>query len=248
LPALLLFFHGGGFVLGDLDTHDDVCRFLCTESGMQVLSVDYRLAPEHPFPAPVEDALAVLRWARTQAAAFGIDAAAIAVGGDSAGGNLAAVAAQLLAAEGMPLLGQLLVYPATDRTTVRDSHRRFGQGFFLSHEDREWFYHHYLAGNAALGADPRVSPLLNAAPGRLAPALVVTGGFDMLRDEGEAYAAHLEAHGTTTELMRIGHVGHGFLNLAAIHRDSEQAARRVARAWWALCNRALARKDIRSAS
>jgi acetyl esterase len=245
LPALLVFFHGGGFVLGDLDTHDDVCRLLCRDSGMAVLAVDYRLAPEHPFPAPVEDALAAVRWAQAHAARFGVAPAAVAVGGDSAGGNLAAVVAQLLAAAGesgggTALLGQLLVYPATDRVTVRASQQRFGRGFFLSHEDREWFYHHYLAGNPALGADVRVSPLLHPAPGRLAPALLVSAGFDMLRDEGEAYAAHLEAHGTEVELLRMEPLGHGFLSLTTVHRESEQAARHIAQAWRALCQRALA--------
>jgi acetyl esterase len=243
LPALLVFFHGGGFVLGDLDTHDDVCRLLCRDSGMAVLSVDYRLAPEHPFPAPVEDALAAVRWVQANAARFGVRPEAVAVGGDSAGGNLAAVVAQLLAAagesgRGTALLGQLLVYPATDRVTVRDSHRHFGAGYFLSHEDREWFYKHYLAGDMSLGADVRVSPLLHPAPGKLAPALVACAGFDMLRDEGEAYAAHLAAHGTTVELLRMEPLGHGFLSLAAVHRESAQAARQIALAWRALCQRA----------
>lgn len=239
LPALLVYFHGGGYVLGDLDTHDDVCRLLCLETGMQVLSVDYRLAPEHPFPAPVQDAVAALRWAQAHADRFGVRPEAVAVGGDSAGGNLAAVAAQELAAEGLPLLAQLLIYPGTDRTARRPSHDRFGKGFFLTDEDREWFYAQYLAGDDALGQDPRVSPLLAPAQPALAPAVVVTAGFDMLRDEGEAYADHIAAAGVDVELVRVNNLGHGFMNLTGVHQDSELAAVRLARNFRLLCNREL---------
>lgn len=243
LPVLLLFFHGGGFVIGDLDTHDDVCRLLCRESGMQVLSVDYRLAPEHPFPAAPDDAEAVTRWAQQNAAQFGVAPHAIAVGGDSAGGNLAAVTAQALAQAEPPLLAQLLIYPGTDRPTPRESHRLFGEGFFLSREDRDWFYHHYLAGDESLGYDIRVSPLLSQNSGVQAPALVVTAGFDMLRDEGEAYAGHLRAHGTEVRQLRVENVGHGFMNLASVHRDSERAFQRIARDWRRLCNLQLSRRE-----
>ncbi|HET8730753.1 MAG TPA: alpha/beta hydrolase [Moraxellaceae bacterium] len=239
LPALLVYFHGGGFVLGDLDTHDDVCRLLCIESGMQVLSVDYRLAPEHPFPAPVQDAVAALRWAQANADRFGVRPGAIAVGGDSAGGNLAAVAAQQMAAEGHPLLAQLLIYPGTDRTVRRPSHDRFGKGFFLTDEDREWFYSLYLAGDNGLGQDHRVSPLLAHPLPPVAPAVVVTAGFDMLRDEGEAYADHLCAQGVEVELVRVNNLGHGFMNLTGVHQDSELAAIRLARCFRLLCNREL---------
>jgi acetyl esterase len=240
LPVLLVFLHGGGWVTGDLDTHDDVCRLLCREAGMQVLAVDYRLAPEHPFPAPVDDAEAAVRWAQENAARFGVAPTAIAVGGDSAGGNLATVTAQRLAATGSALLAQLLIYPATDFSTPRDSQRRFGTGFILSQADRDWFEHHYLGGNADLKRHVQASPLLNAQPGVLAPALVVTSGFDILRDEGEAYAQHLQATGTLVEHVRCEHLGHGFINLAGAHRDSELATIRIARQWRRLCNRALA--------
>lgn len=243
LPALLVFFHGGGYVLGDLDTHDDVCRQLCRDTGMQVLSVDYRLAPEHPFPAAVEDAEAAVRWAQEHAASFGVPKTAIAVGGDSAGGNLAAVTAQHMAAVGRPLLAQLLIYPGTDRTARRDSHDRFGEGFFLSDADREWFYAQYLAGDESLAHDHRVSPLLADPLPVLAPALVVTGGFDMLRDEGEAYADHMRLHGTSVELMRMEQLGHGFMNLTGVHRDSELAALRIARAFRLQCLQRLAQKQ-----
>ncbi|MCC2637155.1 MAG: nlhH 2 [Moraxellaceae bacterium] len=239
LPALLVYFHGGGFVLGDLDTHDDVCRLLCIETGMQVLSVDYRLAPEHPFPAPVDDAEAALRWAQDHASAFGVEPGAIAVGGDSAGGTLAAVAAQHMAATGRPLLAQLLIYPGTDRIARRESHELFGKGFFLTDSDREWFYKLYLNGNRALGQDPRVSPLRTQPLPALAPAVLVTAGFDMLRDEGEAYAAHMHDHGIEVEQMRVHNLGHGFMNLTGVHQDSELAAIRVARSFRLLCNRLL---------
>lgn len=245
LPALIVFFHGGGFVLGDLDTHDDVCRLLCAETGMQVLSVDYRLAPEHPFPAPVNDAVAAVKWAQDHAADFGVRPHAIAVAGDSAGGNLAAVAAQQMAAQGRPLLAQLLVYPSTDRSKRRDSHERFGTGFFLTDEDREWFYKHYLNGNESLAHDNRVSPLLTRPLPELAPAVVVTAGFDILRDEGEAYAAHMSQNGTDAELMCVHNLGHGFMNLAGVHQDSQLAAVRLSRCFRLLCNRELALRHER---
>lgn len=239
LPALIVYFHGGGYVLGDLDTHDDVARLLCAETGMQVLSVDYRLAPEHPFPAPVQDAEAAVRWAQDHAAEFGVRPEAIAVAGDSAGATLAAVAAQQMAAAGRPLLAQLLVYPGTDRQTRRPSHERFGSGFFLTTEDREWFYKLYLNGNDALGADPRVSPLLREPMPALAPAVVVTAGFDMLRDEGIAYCDRLQEAGVDVEHICVHNLGHGFMNLAGVHQDSHLAAVRVARNFRLLCNREL---------
>ncbi|MGH8494275.1 MAG: alpha/beta hydrolase [Moraxellaceae bacterium] len=237
LPVLLVYFHGGGFIFGDLDTHDDACRLLCQESGMPVLSVDYRLAPEHPFPAAVQDAEAVVRWALKNLAQFGVEA--LAVGGDSAGGNLAAVTAQTCAATGAPLLAQLLLYPGTDRVTPRASHHLFSHGFFLSRDDREFFYHHYLNGQQQLASNPQVSPLLNPAPGSLAPALVVTAGFDMLRDEGEAYADHLQRTGTRTERMRFERLGHGFINLASVHTDSRRAVQQITAQWRSLCQQHL---------
>jgi acetyl esterase len=237
LPVLLVYFHGGGFVMGDLDTHDDACRLLCEESGMPVLAVHYRLAPEHPFPAALEDADAAVRWALANTARFDVEA--VAIGGDSAGANLAAVTAQTLAAARVPLYAQLLIYPGTDRNTPRASHRLFGEGYFLNHADRELFYRCYLGDRPQLAADPRVSPLLNLAPGCLPPALVVTAGFDMLRDEGDAYAAHLAQHGTRVEHLRFDHLGHGFINLAGVHRDSRIATVHLARHWQTLCRQRL---------
>lgn len=245
LPGLIVYFHGGGFVLGDLDTHDDVARLICAETGLQVLAVDYRLAPEHPFPAPVQDAEAAVRWAQDHAADFGVRPEAIAVAGDSAGGNLAAVAAQRLAAEGRTLLAQLLIYPSTDRTVRRPSHERYGKGFFLTDADREWFYKLYLQGDETLAADPRVSPLLARDVRGLAPAVIVTAGFDILRDEGIAYCELLEAQGVEVEHVCVHNLGHGFLNLAGVHQDSELAAVRLCRDFRLLCNRELSLRQSR---
>ncbi|MES2919151.1 MAG: alpha/beta hydrolase [Pseudomonadota bacterium] len=237
LPVLLVYFHGGGFVFGDLDTHDDACRLLCQESGMPLLSVEYRLAPEHPFPAAVEDAEAACRWALKNLDQFGVEA--LAIGGDSAGGNLAAVTAQTLAATGAPLLAQLLIYPGTDLGTPRASHQFFSEGYFLNLADREFFYHCYLGRQQQLATDPRVSPLLNPDPGALAAALMVTAGFDMLRDEGEAYASHLRETGTRTQLMRFERLGHAFINLASVHADSRLALQQIAVQWRSLCQQQL---------
>lgn len=234
LPVLLVFFHGGGFVMGDLDTHDDACRLLCETSQMQILSVAYRLAPEHPFPAAVDDAQAAVRWALEQRPQFGVSA--VAIGGDSAGGNLAAVTAHVLADE---VIAQLLIYPSTDLMTARPAHQRFGQGYFLNQTDRSSFYGAYLGNRLELKSDPRVSPLLNATLDQLAPALVVTAGFDMLCDEGEAYATHLNQHGIHAEHLRFGQLGHAFINLAAVHADSKAAVHNIAQHWHALCQKQL---------
>lgn len=229
-PVLLVYFHGGGFIFGDLDTHDDACRLLCQHSGMRVLAVAYRLAPEHPFPAAVTDAEAAVRWAFDNAKHLGAET--VAVGGDSAGANLAAVTAQSLA--GSALLAQLLIYPGTDLTAARPSHGLFGEGFFLGSNEREMFYRNYLADGRVDAADPRVSPL-HSAPPSLAPAVVVTAGFDMLRDEGRAYADHLQSHGTAVQRLHFDRLGHGFINLAGIHSDSRAALIRIAQQWRDLC-------------
>lgn len=236
LPVLLVYFHGGGFVMGDLDTHDDVCRLLCQESGMPVLAVDYRLAPEHPFPAAVEDAEAAVRWAQANLQRFGVQT--IAVGGDSAGANLAAVTAQSMANAKPAILAQLLIYPGTDRATVRPSHKRFGLGYFLNHTDRELFYRSYLAGQP-LETDPRVSPLLNSEPGVLPPTVLVTAGFDMLCDEGSAYADYLRHSGNKVELMHFEPLGHGFINLASVHTESKLALFQIAAQWQQHCRQQL---------
>jgi acetyl esterase len=211
---LLVYFHGGGFVAGDLDTHDAPCRVLCRHAGAQVLSVAYRLAPEHPFPAYVEDALAAFDWAREHAAELGADPARVAVGGDSAGGNLSAVVAQERRGPGGPAL-QLLIYPSVDVSTPRRSHELFGEGFFLTSALIEWYARHVLPE----GSDPtdiRRSPLLAPDLAGVAPAIVVTAGFDPLRDEGEAYAERLRSAGVPVVARRFRELFHGFVNSVGV--------------------------------
>ncbi len=215
---LLVFFHGGGFVIGDLDTHDEPCRMLCRHGQVQILSIDYRLAPEHPFPAAVDDALAAFRWAVEHADELGVDPHQVAVGGDSAGGNLSAVTSQLAARDGGPVPAlQLLIYPATDLTEARTaSGRMFANGFFLTENDRQWSTRHYFGGTGADGSDRRASPVLAEDLSGLAPAIVVTAGFDPLRDEGEAYADALRRAGTPVVSYRAPELIHGFINMTTV--------------------------------
>jgi acetyl esterase len=220
--GLLVFFHGGGWVIGDLDTHDDTCRALAAGSGHAVLSVDYRLAPEHQFPAPLADAIEATRWAHANAADLGADPERIAVGGDSAGGNLAAVVAQLAPA---PLVFSLLVYPVTDARLGHPSHAENAEGYFLSTVGMRWFIDHYLSGDGGTADDPRVSPLVadDAAIGTSPPTLVITAGYDPLRDEGIAYAERLHAVGVPTSLVHYPGMFHGFFSLGAFLDDGRTA-------------------------
>jgi acetyl esterase len=226
-PPLLVFFHGGGFVIGDLDTHDEPCRLLCRHAEVQVLSVDYRLAPEHPFPAGVRDALAAFRWAVTHAPELGADADRVAVGGDSAGANLSAVTAQLIARGAGPAPAvQLLIYPAVDLTDARPpSGRLFSDGFYLTENDRQWCSRHYFSGTEVDATDPRASPALADDLSGLAPAIVITAGFDPLRDEGEAYAEALRKAGGQVVLDRVPELIHGFMNLTAVPAARDAALR-----------------------
>jgi acetyl esterase/lipase len=213
---LLVYLHGGGWVRGNLDTHDTTCRFLARQAGVLVLSVDYRLAPEHPFPAAVEDSFAALRFASTSAAELGADPSAIALGGDSAGGNLTAVVAQLAAAEGGPLPNFLLMlYPATDFSMKRRSYQLFREGFLLTESDTDWYRDHYLP-DAEAARDPRASPLLADDLSGIAPAYIATAGFDVLRDEGEEYATRLRDAGVPVALRRHRGLVHGFGNMTGI--------------------------------
>jgi acetyl esterase len=223
-PApLLLYFHGGGWVIGDLETHDGVCRFLAAVAGTAVLAIDYRLAPEHPFPAAVEDAATAFVWAHANAAELGVDAARIGVGGDSAGGNLAAVVSLLARDAGGPMPAmQLLIYPPTDSAGDLPSRRLFAEGFLLTKGDIENFERHYLPIGTD-GADPRVSILLAPDLGGLPPAYVATAGFDPFRDEGEAYALRMREARVPVALRRHPGLIHGFANMTAISRSSRGA-------------------------
>lgn len=221
---LLVYYHGGGFTYGDLETHDGVCRILCRHAGANVLAVDYRLAPEHPFPAAVEDARAALRWVHEHAARLGADPRRIGVGGDSAGGNLAAVVARLAARDGgPPPVLQLLIYPATDFTGRRTSRALFGEGFLLTNAEMDWFEGNYLGVGSGLASDPRASPLLAEDLSGLAPAFVVTAAFDPLRDEGEEYAAALLAAGTPATVRRFPGFIHAFIGAAGVSRACRDA-------------------------
>ena len=211
---------------GDLESHDAPCRFLAERSGVRVLAVDYRLSPEAPFPAAYDDALAAHRWVVEHAGELGVDPARIAVGGDSAGGNLATEVAIEAARAGLPLAFQLLIYPVTDAVRDTDSARLFSDGFYLSKDFMD------LAGRSYIGEyderDPRISPLYAEIPAGLAPALVVTAGFDPLRDEGEAYARRLADAGVSVEMRRFPDQIHGFFNVVGVGRSSRAANAAIA--------------------
>jgi len=218
---LLVFYHGGGWVIGDLDTHDALCRLTCRDAGIHVLSIDYRLAPEHPAPAAVEDAYAAFKWAHEHAGELGAIPGRVAVGGDSAGGNLAAVVSRLARDDGGPApVLQWLLYPRTDFTAQTRSMGLFARGFLLTRRDMDWFHAQYLRASGIDPTDPRVSPVLAESLAGLAPALIAVAGFDPLRDEGEAYAAALEAAGTAVDLRYMGSLTHGFANLFQLGGDS----------------------------
>ncbi len=224
---LLVFVHGGGFALCNLDTHDLPCRVLCAQANMHVLSVEYRLAPEAPYPAAIEDVHAALRYAQANAQALGADPARIAIGGDSAGGNLAAVVTQQAKLRGEPLPAlQLLIYPAVDSTRDAASMDAFAEGLFLTRADVHWFREAYLKHTDR--SDPRVSPLLAKDLSGLPPTVLVTAGFDPLRDEGEAYARALEAAGNRVTFKRFPRLIHGFINLGAISPAAAEATHQIA--------------------
>lgn len=228
---LTVFYHGGGFVLGDLDTHDEVCRILCRETGHHVLSVGYRLSPEHKFPAPLDDTVAAFRWAVTHAADLGADRGRVAVAGDSAGGTLAAVVCLLTRGGPVRPAAQLLIYPATDRSREWRSAELFSEGLLLSRADRDRYFEWYSGGTGTDPADPRLSPLQARDLSGLPPALSVVAGFDVLRDEGLAYAEALARAGTVSEVHLEPGLGHGFVNLAPVNRASRRALFAVAARW-----------------
>ncbi len=214
LPGLV-FFHGGGWVIGDLEIYDNLCRLLANASGHAVVSVDYRLAPEHKYPAAADDAFAATRWIAAHAAELGIDATRIAVAGDSAGGNLAAVVSLMARDAGGPHIShQLLLYPVVDMSSESDSYRANGQDYFLTEALMRWFGNHYLASQAER-SQWRASPLLASSLANLPSATVLVCGFDPLRDEGLAYAEALKRAGVATSVLRIENQIHGFLMMDA---------------------------------
>jgi acetyl esterase len=210
---LLVFYHGGGQVIGTLDTHDDICRQMCRDGAVHVLSVDYRLAPEHKAPAGNDDAFAAYQWALDHAGELGADPARVAVGGDSAGGNHAALVSMRARDDGirLPVL-QLLFYPVVNYRDETRSQTLFAEGFFLTKRDLGWFRDRYLDGAAVDAADPRVSPLLADDFSGLPPALLLTAGFDPLRDEGRQYAEAMRGAGVTVDYREFGSLVHGFAN------------------------------------
>lgn len=215
LPVLV-YFHGGGWTIGDLDTHDVLCRQLALAGDCAVVSVDYRLAPEQRFPAAVDDCLAATRWVQAEAAALGLDAGQVAVGGDSAGGNLAAVVSLMLRDAGAPAPKlQLLIYPATDQRAVAPSHTANAQGYLLTADSIAYYRRHYIE-QAWQWTDWRASPLLAADHGRLPPALVLTAGFDPLRDEGRQYADALSAAGNAVQYVCFERQVHGFITMSRV--------------------------------
>jgi acetyl esterase len=221
---LLLYLHGGGWAVGDLDTHDALCRRLAAEVGLVVVSLDYRLAPEHPFPAAVDDGVAALREVQERAGALGGRTDGVLIGGDSAGGNLSAVACQRLRDGGEPLpLGQLLIYPATDLRRAFPSHRTLAHGYFLQKEDMDWFLDQY----AAEPLDPAASPLLASSLAGLPPAIVTTAGFDPLRDEGEAYARELAHAGVPVVHLHEPGLVHGYVSMETVVPEADAALGRI---------------------
>lgn len=214
---LLVFFHGGGFVIADLDVYEDVCRLIARDAGVHVLSVDYRLAPEHKAPAALDDSYAAYRWAAVHADDLGADPNRVAVGGDSAGGNLAAGVCLRARDDNAPApLLQLLIYPMVDATGSTRSETLFGSGFFLTERDIAWFVDKYLGGSGLERTDPRVSPRFAEDLSGLPLALVVTAGFDPLRDQGDDYANALRASGVPVDHRRLGSMTHMFINYAPL--------------------------------
>ncbi|HEX7436439.1 MAG TPA: alpha/beta hydrolase [Caldimonas sp.] len=222
LPVLV-YFHGGGWVIGDLDTHDTLCRELTNGSGCAVVAVDYRMGPEHRFPAAVDDCIAATRWLRREASALGLDPKRIAVGGDSAGGNLAAVVSIAAREAGDPALAfQLLIYPATDMRRTAPSHTTNGEGYLLTRDTIGYFHDHYI-DDVRHDLDWRASPLLHADLSKLPPALVLTAGYDPLRDEGMAYAAQLTKAGNRVTYVCFERQIHGFITMGRVLDEANAA-------------------------
>ena len=228
-PALL-YLHGGGWVIGNLDSHDEICRWFANIAACVVICPDYRLAPEHKFPAAVEDCRTVLSFMQDHAADLGIDAKRIAVAGDSAGGNLATVLSLIAREDKHPLTAQLLLYPNTDAAQTADSYRRFAEGFGLTAATMAWFRDHYIRDAADID-DWRVSPLKSASLAGAAPAFVAIAGHDILADEGEAYARRLQDDGVPVVLRRWPGQIHGFVSMGRHGPASREAVGAAVAAW-----------------
>lgn len=233
LPAIL-FYHGGGFVIGDLDTHDSVCRQLSNEARAKVVAVDYRLAPEHKFPAAPDDCFAALKWVDAQASAIGVDGNRLAVAGDSAGGNLSAVVCHMAKAQGGPQIQfQALIYPTTIAHSDTPSMKAFQAGYLLEREAMDWFFDSYVPKGQDL-KDWKLAPYHGDCAG-LPPALVVTAGYDPLKDEGKAYADKMKAAGVPVEYVDYPAMIHGFYNLGAVLPQAKGAiqmtAQRIAKSF-----------------
>jgi acetyl esterase/lipase len=225
---VLVYFHGGGWVIGNLEAYDPTCRALTNAAGCIVVAMEYRLAPEHKFPAAPEDCYAALQWVAAHAAAIGGDPTRLAIGGDSAGGNLTAVVAQMVRDRGGPsLVYQLLVYPVTDYNFDTASYRENADGYLLTKDAMVWFWNHYLR-SAADGSNLLASPLRAQNLRGLPPALILTAEFDPLRDEGEAYAARLREAGVPVTLKRYNGMIHGFFSLGAVFDQGKQAMAQAA--------------------
>ncbi len=229
LPALV-YYHGGGFVIGNLDTHDALCRQLANEAGCRVIAVDYRLAPEHKFPAAADDAFAALQWVEANAAELGVDANRLAVAGDSAGGNLAAVVCLMAKQKGAPKVSfQLLIYPTTQARADTDSIKAFAEGYFLEKKAMDWFYDQYVPAGQDIN-DPRLSPLAASDLSGLPRAYVVTAGFDPLKDEGKAYADKLNRAGVAAVYVNYDGMVHGFFNMSGVLETARKAIADAAKA------------------
>ncbi len=221
-PALV-YFHGGGWVIGSLESHDATCRELCAGAGCVVVAVDYRLAPEHRYPASADDCYAAARWVADDAASLGVDARRLAVGGDSAGGNLAAVVSLMARDRGAPAIRfQLLIYPVTDADFTRGSYVQNAEGYLLTTSAMKWFWGHY-APDETRRREPYASPLFARDLSGLPPALVQTAEFDPLRDEGEAYAKRLQQAGVSTALTRYDGLIHGYFGMGLITPKAQAA-------------------------
>jgi acetyl esterase len=227
LPVLV-YYHGGGWVIGDLETHDVLCRQIAASAGIAVVAVDYRLAPEHKFPAAVDDAWAATRWVVAHTAELGVDGSRLAVGGDSAGGNLAAVVALMARDAGGPAIRlQMLNYPVTDLAAESQSYVDFAEGFMLTRASMRWFADHYLPRKED-ARDWRASPLRARSLAGVAPALVVTAGFDPLRDEGDAYARRLREAGVRVDHLCYGGMVHGFLPMGRLIDTGNRGVEHIA--------------------